>query len=297
MRYRHPQTALATAMVAIVVTANPASATTFFDDLASTNAGTVSANNTNWLAGRYSTDNSTYSSLTATLLLAAQSLGGANLDLYSDGGSMPGALIASFTSPRSYLFNLLDNASFTLSGVSLAANTNYWIVLHCATGAFKWGWTSDLSASWAQSPNAGSTWTGLTIHPPQFRVVSGLTSLGDYNGNGVVDAADYTVWRDTLGSTTDLRADGNSAGQSANIIDQDDYVFWQQNFGRVAGSGSGAEMSGAVPEPSGIVLILCAAGLLLNSAYFVSGALPPGKSFSASSTSSLASSTRFSCRL
>ena len=27
---------------------------------------------------------------------------------------------------------------------------------------------------------------------------------GDYNGNGVVDAADYTVWRDTLGSTTDL---------------------------------------------------------------------------------------------
>ena len=22
---------------------------------------------------------------------------------------------------------------------------------------------------------------------------------GDYNGNGIVDAADYTVWRDTLG--------------------------------------------------------------------------------------------------
>ena len=24
---------------------------------------------------------------------------------------------------------------------------------------------------------------------------------GDYNGNGVVDAADYTVWRDSLGQT------------------------------------------------------------------------------------------------
>ena len=35
---------------------------------------------------------------------------------------------------------------------------------------------------------------------------------GDYNGNGVVDAADYTVWRDTLGSTTDLRANGDSTG-------------------------------------------------------------------------------------
>ena len=36
--------------------------------------------------------------------------------------------------------------------------------------------------------------------------------VGDYNGDGKVDAADYTVWRDTLGSTTDLRADGNGNG-------------------------------------------------------------------------------------
>ena len=39
------------------------------------------------------------------------------------------------------------------------------------------------------------------------QIISVLT--GDYNHDGIVSAADYTVWRDTLGSTTDLRADGD----------------------------------------------------------------------------------------
>jgi hypothetical protein len=33
---------------------------------------------------------------------------------------------------------------------------------------------------------------------------------GDDNGNGVVDAADYTLWCDTRGSQLELRADGNA---------------------------------------------------------------------------------------
>jgi hypothetical protein len=56
----------------------------------------------------------------------------------------------------------------------------------------------------------------------------GPTLPGDYNGNDVVDAADYTVWRNTLGSTIDLRADGNGNG----VIDQGDYGVWTANFGR-----------------------------------------------------------------
>ena len=42
---------------------------------------------------------------------------------------------------------------------------------------------------------------------------------GDYNGNSNVDAADFVIWRETLGSTTDLRANGNNAGHSAGVID------------------------------------------------------------------------------
>jgi hypothetical protein len=71
---------------------------------------------------------------------------------------------------------------------------------------------------------------------------------GDYNLNGVVDAADYTVWRDKLGSGTSLRND-NTAG-----VGSDDYIRWKANFGTVAGSGSTA--ASAAPEPATISLLM-----------------------------------------
>jgi hypothetical protein len=74
---------------------------------------------------------------------------------------------------------------------------------------------------------------------------------GDYNGDGVVNAADYTVWRDTLGSTTDLRADGNGDG----IIDAADYSAWTTNYGKVYATGSGAGSSAAVPESASWMLL------------------------------------------
>jgi hypothetical protein len=55
---------------------------------------------------------------------------------------------------------------------------------------------------------------------------------GDYNKNGTVDAADFTVWRDTFGSSTDLRADGDKNG----TVEAADYDFWKSRFGnRVKG--------------------------------------------------------------
>jgi hypothetical protein len=83
-------------------------------------------------------------------------------------------------------------------------------------------------------------------------VVGPLAVDGDYNGNGIVDAADYIVWRNTLGSTTDLRANGDNTGASANRIDQADYLIWKANFG--VHFGSGASTSGAIPEPTTLML-------------------------------------------
>ena len=81
--------------------------------------------------------------------------------------------------------------------------------------------------------------------------------VGDYNGNLQVDAADYTVWRDTFGSTADLRANGDDTGASAGIIDEADYTVWKSNFGN-SGSGQSGLTTTAVPEPSSVVLVVLA---------------------------------------
>jgi hypothetical protein len=60
-----------------------------------------------------------------------------------------------------------------------------------------------------------------------------LNPKGDYSQNAAVDAADYTIWRDTLGSTEDFRANGTNEGASLDVIDQADYEFWKSKFGNV----------------------------------------------------------------
>jgi hypothetical protein len=86
--------------------------------------------------------------------------------------------------------------------------------------------------------------------------------LGDYNRNGIVDAGDYTVWRNTLGSTVDLRANGDNSGRSAGRIDRSDFLVWKNNYGATYMDSLAARASilqGSVPEPVSGVLLLAAA--------------------------------------
>lgn len=73
---------------------------------------------------------------------------------------------------------------------------------------------------------------------------------GDFNFDGSVDAADYSVWRDGLGT----------------IYTQDDYDDWQANFGTTFDSGAmiRAASSIAVPEPAGFGLLMLAVPALLR---------------------------------
>lgn len=70
---------------------------------------------------------------------------------------------------------------------------------------------------------------------------------GDFNRDGTVDAADYTVWRDTLGQSVAIAgmgADADGDGQ----IGPGDYDVWQANF------GAQLPATTAVPEPSTLAL-------------------------------------------
>jgi len=86
---------------------------------------------------------------------------------------------------------------------------------------------------------------------------------GDYNLNGVVDAADYVVWRHTLGDIGDgLVADSNENS----MIDNEDLDEWRENFGHAglsSGAGSGSVVVGAVPEPTKFLLLASAGAVLL----------------------------------
>lgn len=78
---------------------------------------------------------------------------------------------------------------------------------------------------------------------------------GDYNANGVVDAADYVVWREHVGTTYQLQ--NEVLNTSTGVVDQDDYIAWRSRFGNTSGTGAESELLGAaVPEPGAFLLAL-----------------------------------------
>ncbi|TWT85342.1 hypothetical protein Pla123a_01490 [Posidoniimonas polymericola] len=76
-------------------------------------------------------------------------------------------------------------------------------------------------------------------------------SSGDFNGDGVVDAGDYSFWRDHHGDQTGL-ADANGDNQA----DAADYHAWRSNFGLVLGEPVADQ---TVPEPGALGLLVLAA--------------------------------------
>jgi hypothetical protein len=104
--------------------------------------------------------------------------------------------------------------------------------------------------------NTASGYGVMNYRSVAFQTIQSPSRQGDYNGDGVVDAADYAIWRDNRG-TSFAAADGNGDG----LVNQQDYVVWRQNFGRVT-VASLAESPQQVPEPTTLGLAWLAIALV-----------------------------------
>jgi hypothetical protein len=76
---------------------------------------------------------------------------------------------------------------------------------------------------------------------------------GDFNQDGLVDAADFVVWRNSVGQTgAGLAADGNGDG----TVNQTDHALWRANFGLGVPVVPTPLQSSALPEPATAVSLL-----------------------------------------
>ncbi len=76
---------------------------------------------------------------------------------------------------------------------------------------------------------------------------------GDFNDDDVVDAADYTIWRNHLNSNANLPNDF-----SPGSVTMDDYNDWKANFGAIRPGAGASSLAASVPEPASLVLCVFA---------------------------------------
>jgi hypothetical protein len=114
------------------------------------------------------------------------------------------------------------------------------------TGEYEF-WISQEDDDVGNTQNYGVAWWGdaaLPNNPP-----------GDYNGDQIVDAQDYNVWRGNFGDsvTAGTGADGNGDG----IVDGADYVIWR----KAANAGSGTSLA-SVPESISFLFAIGVMGIV-----------------------------------
>jgi hypothetical protein len=112
-------------------------------------------------------------------------------------------------------------------------------------------WTdgSDLWLRWSDQQQMTITDHGMAIDNVAFSASIGAPPAGvagDYNNNGVVDMADYVLWRNGGPIQNEVASTGT--------IDAADYDAWRARFGNTSGSGSALGTS-VVPEPTSIMLL------------------------------------------
>jgi hypothetical protein len=97
------------------------------------------------------------------------------------------------------------------------------------------------------------------IDPLMIAGLPPATAAGDFDANGVVDAADYNLWRSQFGTVSASIGDG-ADGNGDGVIDAADYVVWRHAMG-----GGASTSAAVVPEPSTLVFVVIATCIFLAS--------------------------------
>ena len=80
----------------------------------------------------------------------------------------------------------------------------------------------------------------------ELQTAIGPALPGDYNGNHVVDGADYVVWRKTFGANVPQYSGADGNGNM--IVDAQDYDVWRAHFGMTGAAAMGSPAVAAVVE-------------------------------------------------
>lgn len=103
--------------------------------------------------------------------------------------------------------------------------------------------------------STGDTERAFLLEPTTY-----IDLPGDYNNDRVVDAADYTVWRDHLGA--DFQLQNEAHGVTPGLVTVEDFHVWRAFYGEEGNSGGGIVCFGSflvqAPEPTAVALLLLA---------------------------------------
>lgn len=131
--------------------------------------------------------------------------------------------------------------------------TGFWHYGIASSNPYGSGQWSDSQMGMSSRQLADGAWDSWTF-TPSFNFSAFATNPlaapspyvpGDFDHDGHVTASDYDVWRASFGSTTQLDADANGN----HIVDAADYVLWRQQLSVANGQSALSSASDTVPEP------------------------------------------------
>jgi hypothetical protein len=187
------------------------------------------------------------------------------MSVYSTSGGVPNAVVATASLPPAAVPGLQSFVSFDVSSFQVTVSSTDVLAFALKKDGFDGG-PYIMPFMLNNSYPAGSSYRRTLSDPPgpwiiqdnrdygfKTYVVTEVTSMlpGDYNQNGAIDAADYTVWRDLFLVDDAILPNDPTPG----VIDEGDYAYWKTHFGESLDQpGGGATLP--VPEPSQFTLAL-----------------------------------------